>query len=183
MNTHITKTLIALASAVLLFAAPAAAQEAHEHGEQQEQNGTPDDLAPGATGHYGAPFTSDAAPIPLREALATCVDSGQSCKIEATVSAVCARRGCWFTLEDEGVEVSVRVRMLDYGFFVPRNTGGARAVVEGVIQAVEIPQDVAQHYADDAAAAGAEPVVIEGPQQGIEITATGVELTMPATAL
>jgi len=85
------------------------------------------------------------------------------------------------TLTGEGVNTTVRVRMKDYGFFVPLNSLGANAVVEGVVSRVVVPEADAQHYADDQAASTGLPAeVIEGDQEGIEIMATGIHLTMPA---
>lgn len=173
MKTNTMRRLL-LASLIGLFGLGAA-------GLALAEEGTPPDLPAGQTAHYGAEFSSEGEAITLTEAMAQCVDSGQPCKIAATVGSVCQRRGCWFTLNQEGVDSNVRIRMLDYGFFVPVNAAGAAAIVEGTLQQVEITQEMAQHYADDEAAATGQPAaVIDGPVQGYEITATGVQLTQPA---
>ncbi len=162
-------SIVSVILAVLSIAAVSLAQD------------PPANLNPGEEAHYGAEFALEVAPVALNEALTTCADSGEACKVEAAVNAVCTRRGCWMTLTGEGVNTTVRVRMKDYGFFVPLNSLGANAVVEGVVSRVVVPEADAQHYADDQAASTGLPAeVIEGDQEGIEIMATGIHLTMPA---
>lgn len=141
----------------------------------------PANLNPGEDAHYGAEFALEVPAVALGEAITTCADSGEACKIQAAVNAVCTRRGCWMTLSGEGVNTTVRVRMQDYGFFVPLNSLGANAVVEGVVSRVTVSEADAQHYADDQAASTGEPAeVIVGDQESIEIMATAIHLTMPA---
>ena len=141
--------------------------------------GMPADLEPGEVGHYGAPFLLDQEPLGLAEAIAEHADSGVPCRVEAQVDTSCQRSGCWITLVGEGYEGSpVRVRMLDYGFFVPANASMSTAVIEGVINSTEISQEMAQHYADDeAAATGQPPREVTGPEREYTITATAIQLT------
>jgi hypothetical protein len=136
-------------------------------------------MEPGSTGHFGAPFSDDSAPISLASALETCVGGESTCKVEGTIERVCERAGCWFTLAAPDVPRTVRVSMRNYGFFVPRNTLGARVVLEGSLAAVEIPQEVVQHYAEDEAAArGGEVEQVAGPEQAFQFTIDGAEITM-----
>jgi hypothetical protein len=79
-------------------------------------------------------------------------------------------------MKGEGVEHDVRVKMKDYGFFVPKNAAQAHVVAEGELAEREISQEEAQHYEDDAAAEGEEPKKVDGPQKVWEFTATSVEL-------
>lgn len=156
-------------------AAAPARDDGHGHGAAA---GVPDNQT-ASTQHYGAPFTSDEAPISLAQALQTCVNTGTSCKVEGTIERVCQVRGCWFTLAAPDVDRTVRVRMVDYGFFVARNTAGAHVVLEGTLNAEEIPQDLAQHFADDEAAAGtAEARQVAGPEQTFQFMITGAQVTL-----
>ncbi|MCB9521019.1 MAG: DUF4920 domain-containing protein [Myxococcales bacterium] len=139
----------------------------------------PGPLAAGESGHYGSAFTIASPPVPLSEALETCVGTGQPCLVQGTVSRVCQVSGCWFTVDAPGVDATVRIRMQDYGFFVPRNAIGANAVFEGTLSREEIPQAQAQHYADDEAAAGGERRTVDGPEQAFEFMITAVTMTMP----
>jgi hypothetical protein len=135
-------------------------------------------LADGASGHYGAPFSSAAPPIALTDALTQCADTGTPCKVEGVIERVCQARGCWFTLSAPNVAPTVRVRMLNYGFLVPRNTSGATAILEGTLARTTIPQEMAQHYADDEAAAGTAPArQVAGPEDTFEFTITGATIT------
>lgn len=162
-------------------AQPASAPSAHNGHTEPAENAGPErqpPLADGATGHYGAPFTVTTEPIPLESALASCADTGTACKVSGRIERVCQARGCWFTLAAETVQPTVRVRMLNYGFLVPRNVSGASAIIEGTLVRTQIPQEVAQHYADDEAAAGTAPArTVTGPEDAYEFTITGAEIT------
>lgn len=141
--------------------AQAAAEHAHRDGaaKSAKQAALADDLEPGQTGNYGADFTIEDAPITLAEALskANAGDETPYYKVSAKIEQVCQKKGCWFTLSADGVNEPVRVRMKDYGFFVPRNSSGAQAVVEGTLEKRTIPQAEAQHYAEDAAVGSGQP--------------------------
>ena len=142
----------------------------------EKKGGLADDLEPGQTGTYGGEFTVSEAPITLAKAIEQAAGHEGPVKVEATVAKVCKKKGCWFTMADDSTDEEIRVKMKDYGFFVPRNADGAKVVAEGVIASREIPQEEAQHYADDAAEAGEEPKKVEGPQKVWEFTATAVEV-------
>lgn len=155
----------------------------HDHGHDDAApadgvGGTPPNMGDAETRHYGAPFASDADPITLGEAIETCANTGDTCKVTASVERVCQARGCWFTLTAPDVDPTVRVRMVDYAFFVPRDAVGATAVFEGTLERTQISQDQAQHYADDEAAAGtAPPRTVTGPEDTYQFMITGVEMT------
>jgi hypothetical protein len=143
-------------------------------------DGRPRALNPGETGHYGAPFTIAGEPMSLASAIETCADSGQACKVTGTIDRVCQRAGCWFTLAAPDVPRSVRVQMLNYGFFVPRNTPGATVVLEGTLARTTLTQEQAQHYADDEAAArNTPPEVVTGPVDVFEFTIAAADITLP----
>ena len=96
---------------------------------------------------------------------------GKTIVVRAPVAQVCQKKGCWMIL-GEGPD-PVRVLFEDYAFFMPKDAAGRVAYVQGVLSQVEVPEDVARHYAEDA---GEDPDEIRGPQEGLEITATGVRL-------
>ena len=142
-------------------------------------DGRPLPLAAGQTGHYGAAFTVTTPAVPLSQALQTCVGTGQACLVDATVERVCQVSGCWFTVAAPDVQATVRIRMKDYAFFVPRNIVGARSTFEGTLTLEDVPEQEAQHYADDEAAAGGERRVVDGPERTYAFMITGVRVTMP----
>lgn len=127
--------------------------------------------------HFGAPFAIDGEPMALRAALDNCAGTGEPCKVEGTIDRVCQARGCWFTMAGANVPETVRIRMVDYGFFVPRDAMGQHVVFEGTLEREEIDQATAQHYADDEAAAGtAPPRVVEGPEMTYQFMITGARI-------
>lgn len=141
----------------------------------------PEHLAPGEKKHFGAPFSNDDEPISLASALAKMSEAEGPYKVEAKVETVCKKKGCWFTLAADGVEVPIRVRMKDYAFFISRNTDGAQVVLEGTLKKVVVPQEMAQHFADDEVeGTGKKAEQIEGDQETYEFMATGVEISQPA---
>jgi len=101
----------------------------------------------------------------------------QDIKLTGTVGGVCQQKGCWMTIgTGEPGAASVRVRFKDYGFFVPKDCLGKTAVVEGHFKLTTLSVAEAQHYADDAAKAGATPKKVAAPQATLALMATGVEL-------
>jgi len=57
--------------------------------------------------------------------------SDKTVRTEGLVTAVCQSKGCWMQLADEtGV---AHVKFAGYGFFVPKDASGHRAVIEGKI--------------------------------------------------
>lgn len=137
-----------------------------------------DDLAAGETKLYGARFTIIEEPLTLASAIEKSAEGPGPYKIDATMSEVCTSKGCWFALAGEGIDRPVRVKMKDYGFFVPRNAKGARAIVEGTLTAREMSAEEAKHYAEDAGKTPEEVAKI-GATKVYEFTATAVEVTMP----
>ena len=82
-----------------------------------------------------------------------------------------------FTLDADGVEMPIRVKMKDYAFFVPRNAATLPVVLEGTFKQVTIPQDEAQHYADDEAAHTGKPAKkIEGDVDSWMFMASAVQI-------
>lgn len=163
-------------------AAAEPAEEAEEAGEpaakQAEQAELAADMAPGQTERYGGEFALDGEPITLAAALEK-GDKGPY-KISGTIEKVCKAKGCWFALTGEGVEEPVRVRMKDYGFFVPRNSEQATAVVEGEVITRVVAEAERQHYAEDEAAATGEPAkTVEGDAEQNELIITAAQLTLP----
>jgi hypothetical protein len=141
----------------------------------------PPDMELGQTTHFGAPFTIDGEPVTLASALGQARENEGPYKVEATIEKVCKKKGCWFTLVAEDVEIPIRVRMKDYGFFIARNADGARVILEGTLNKVTVPQEVAQHFADDEVA-GTEKKAekIEADQETYQFMATGVEVKKPS---
>lgn len=133
--------------------------------------------APGKPGTFGAPLSAAPA-IPAATVMADPKKyDGKDVKLTGTVSAACAKKGCWMTLGGgEPGGKRLRVTFKDYGFFVPTDCTGKTATVEGHLKVTTLTVAQAQHYADDAAKAGAPAKKITEPQHEVSLVATGVEL-------
>lgn len=128
-----------------------------------------------AAGKFGAPL-GDSRKVALADLVKHAVSySGKTVKTEGTVSAVCQGSGCWMTLKSG--DQAVRVTFKDYGFFVPIDSAGATAVMEGVFSVKTIPEATARHYAGETP--GGKPETIKGEQKELSLVASGVELGRP----
>lgn len=93
-------------------------------------------------------------------------------KITAPITAACQKKGCWMTVDLGGTEM--RVTFKDYGFFVPKNSAGHTATMEGVARKEEISVATLKHYAEDAGKSKAEIAAITKPETEYSFEATGV---------
>jgi len=98
---------------------------------------------------FGAPLSSTTGVLTTAELL-TAADKyqGQTVVVTGQVVEVCQTKGCWMTFMDGDKEM--RIRFKDYAFFVPMNSGGKTARIEGVFEKKEVPVDEARHYLMDA---------------------------------
>jgi hypothetical protein len=124
-------------------------------------------------GSFGAGVTlGEATPLERIVADPKAVE-GRELRVDARIVEVCTRKGCWMVVTDG--ERQVRVRFKDYGFFVPRDAGGRRVIVQGQAMVEEISEELARHHAEESGhpeRAGE----IHGPQTSITLVATGVEV-------
>ena len=125
---------------------------------------------------YGAHIPL-AAPLTLHDVLTDpAAHDGRPVHLEAVVAECCPRKGCWMTLVDG--DRTVRVVFQDYGFFVPLDSAGRTVRLSGIFEVRDVPLDEARHYLEDAGRHD-EAAALTGPQQGYQITATGVLLRRP----
>jgi hypothetical protein len=95
----------------------------------------------------------------------------------ATVEEVCQKKGCWMTVHSGnagGEEIMVRFK--DYGFFVPKDLGGKKVLVEGKAFKSVIPVEDLRHYAEDAGKSEEEIMAITEPENSFQFEATGVKV-------
>jgi hypothetical protein len=92
--------------------------------------------------------------------------------LRGKIADVCQRKGCW-TIVHDGTD-HLRVRFKDYGFFLPKDSMGAEAFVEGVVKIEMLSEKMARHYASESRSG--EPDSIEGPQREVGFTASGVRI-------
>jgi hypothetical protein len=93
-------------------------------------------------------------------------EAGASVRLEGVIERVCQNKGCWLALKQG--ERSVHVTFAGYAFFVPKDSAGRPAALEGrVLVRRPDPDDVA-HLKDEGAG--------EAAAARVSIEATGVEL-------
>jgi hypothetical protein len=96
--------------------------------------------------------------------------------VEGTVRKACTRKGCWMELA-EGTKdgtAGCRVSFKDYGFFVPVDSAGSHARVQGVVTAAKVPAASVRHLEEEGAVfAQKDP---DGSAREVRIVASGVEL-------
>jgi len=97
---------------------------------------------------------------------------GQTVLLHGRISDVCQRKGCWTVIRDG--EAHVRVRFEDYGFFLPKDSIGAEAWVQGSVSVATMSEREARHY--EAESRGGDPSRVDGPVREVRFTASGVRL-------
>ena len=142
---------------------------------------TPEDIKPGERAMYGKKaFALTMEPLSLKEAIVKAEQGEGPYKVSTTIEKVCQKKGCWFTLKEEGVSIPIRVRMKDYAFFIPKNAEAMPVLTEGTFRKTTLSQEMAQHYADDEAQTTGKPArKVTGPELTYEFTATVVEIQAP----
>lgn len=125
-------------------------------------------LAPGVQ-LFGAPL-ENSAKAELSEILNAPTRYTEPVTVEGFVQKVCQAKGCWMELAtgNEQGAPSARITFENYGFFVPKDSAGALAKVEGRVVLAEIDSKHAEHLKADG---GSVPVA-----QEVRIVARGVEL-------
>jgi len=133
-------------------------------------------IAIGADGknYFGEEITEDGA-VTMDEFLANLENDDLSgVKLKATIHGCCQAKGCWMNVEMTDSTELMRVTFKDYGFFVPKNAGGKKAVFEGFAYYDTTTVEMLKHYAEDAG----------DPQEVIDtITTPQVELSFEATGV
>jgi hypothetical protein len=94
--------------------------------------------------------------------------------LEGTLKQVCQSRGCWMVVEDAGK--SVRVRFVDYGFFVPWESAGKKVRMQGTIKRDTVSEETARHWAEVSDDPDVKPEDIHGDQEVFMMMATAVAI-------
>lgn len=97
--------------------------------------------------------------------------------VEAEVRRACSRKGCWMELSDSLAKDApgCRVTFKDYGFFVPTDSAGAHARVQGTVTVEKVAAGTVQHLEEEGARfAKKNP---DGTADEVRFVATGVELS------
>lgn len=95
--------------------------------------------------------------------------------IQGKASEVCAKKGCWITLENSK-NIPVFVKMKDYAFFLPQNIVGKTLLLDAKATKKLTSVKELQHYAEDAGKSRAEIDNILNPKMEIRVLATGIKV-------
>ena len=129
------------------------------------------------TQRYGAALSSSKA-LPIASVLqGGAAHQGKTLIVEGEVRRACTRKGCWMELAEstEANTPGCRVTFKDYGFFVPTNSGGAHAKVEGVVEVEKVAASHVKHLEEEGATFAKKAP--DGTAEEVRLVATGVELT------
>ena len=99
--------------------------------------------------YFGEEITPDNAMAATELSAALKGKDSLNVKVEGTINACCQTKGCWMDV-DLGNGESMIVKFKDYGFFVPKNSSGSTAVLEGVAKVETQSVDWLKHKAEDA---------------------------------
>lgn len=94
--------------------------------------------------------------------------------IQAKVSEVCEKKGCWLTLVDN--DTRFMVKMKDYAFFLPQSMVGKTVLLHANAEKKTTPVKELQHYAEDSGASKEDIAKITEPQTEIRILAQGIKV-------
>jgi hypothetical protein len=123
---------------------------------------------------FGAPMPDKSRGASLSALIASGeVADGDPVRVTTQVTKVCQKKGCFF-IASEG-SVWARITVADYSFFVPTDSAGRTATLEGTFQRRTLSAREAAHYAADMGEAAAEKSERK-PQFEYGIVATSVLL-------
>lgn len=93
--------------------------------------------------------------------------AGRKVMVEGFVVRSCTARGCWAELAPDKEGKSVRVTMKDSSFFIPLQSAGAQARVEGVFSVKALGKEHVDHSTKNNE---------DKPETEISFEASGIEL-------
>lgn len=125
--------------------------------------------------YFGAPVTTENA-MTTGEML-TALEGNDSAvvKVQGEISGVCQKKGCWMDIPLENGEV-MKVKFKDYDFFVPMNSSGRTATMEGVVRQETFSVEYLRHLAQDAGKSDEEIEAITEPEVKYSFEASGVAI-------
>ena len=158
MDSHVFASVLVLALATPAFAHDEKDSCDDKHSAAAADASPPGTLKPGEVLARGQPLPKNQVPQKLSAVLSKPED-GKNVLVEGVVRRACTQMGCWMELGPSEGGAGVRVTFKDYAFFVPTDSAGAKARVQGTIK-----------VADEGASMTA------GAQREVTLVATGVEL-------
>lgn len=96
-------------------------------------------------------------------------------RIEGVVVRSCKMEGCWAEVAETKDSKAVRVKMKDHAFFIPLDSAGAKARVEGTFQVKTLTKAMVDHMIEEDGAKFADRNA-DGSVTEVSFEATGIEL-------
>lgn len=122
----------------------------------------------------GAAISKDTKTVPLADVLAKPQDYTKApIVVEGVAEAVCQNKGCWMQVVPEAGKAGMRVTFKDYGFFVPKDSKGLTARMEGTVTVKTLSKAEADHLAGEGAKLNRNA---DGTANEVSFEAAGVEL-------
>jgi hypothetical protein len=115
--------------------------------------------------------------VPLADALNNPANYSQRpIKVRGHVRRACSAKGCWMELaqDQSPTAPACRVTFKDYGFFVPTDSAGAEATIEGQLSVKRVRAAQVKHYEGEGATFASKHE--DGSADEVRFVATGVEL-------
>lgn len=102
---------------------------------------------------------------------------GKTVVVEGEVRRACSKKGCWMELAEAVTAEArgARVTFKDYGFFVPTDSAGAHAKLEGVVNVQLMKKGQVEHLEEEGAKIANKNA--DGTAREVQLVATGVELS------
>jgi len=101
--------------------------------------------------------------------------AGKTVLVEGVVVRSCKSEGCWAEVAENKDSKSVRVKMKDHSFFIPLQSAGSLARVEGVVAVKTLSKKEVDHLIKDDGAKF-ENINADGTVTEVSFDATGFEL-------
>ena len=119
--------------------------------------------------HFGDGVAAEGETITLATLAEKSKDlTGKKIRLTGDIKTVCKKKGCWMVLSDDKQEVRIQFR--DYGFFMPLDSEGRTAVLEGTFDVSETSVADLKHLLED-----------EGkPEEAAKVTEPKVEMKVMA---
>lgn len=101
--------------------------------------------------------------------------SGQMVRVEGVVVRSCKMEGCWAEVAENKDSKSVRVKMKGHSFFIPLQSAGAKARMEGTVQIKTLTKEMVDHMIEEDGAKF-DTRNTDGSVTEVSFEATGIEL-------
>jgi hypothetical protein len=136
----------------------------------------PPALGPASAKQFGDPLRPE-RPEPLTKVIAKPDEfRGKTVTVQGQVRRSCTRKGCWMELAEslDPKALGCRVTFKDYGFFVPTDSAGSHAAVQGLVEVETIKASHVAHLEEEGATFASKAP--DGTAKEVQLVATGVRL-------